>query len=139
MSRMDKIRAGMNKKVAHPAGDVDAPELRKGAVLREMAAYMKEAAPKNDSKFHFLQYGEAREHGWGRPVEEGCSTCPLVARIEVLARLYAGIDTTSCQAERIFSASSGSSVVCAPVLWLTRQRRCCCSGPTATLLSDFRG
>ena len=29
MSRMDKIRADMNKKVARPAGDVDAPELRK--------------------------------------------------------------------------------------------------------------
>ena len=27
MSRMDKIRADMNKKVARPAGDVDAPEL----------------------------------------------------------------------------------------------------------------
>ena len=54
MSRMDKIRADMNKKVARPAGDVDAPELRKDAALREMAAYMKKAAPKNDSKFDFL-------------------------------------------------------------------------------------
>ena len=49
MSRMDKVRADMNKKVARPAGDVDAPELRKDATLREMAAYMKEAGPKNDS------------------------------------------------------------------------------------------
>ena len=56
MPRMDKIRADMNKKVASPAGDVDVPELRKGAALREMAAYMKEAALKNDSKFDFLQY-----------------------------------------------------------------------------------
>ena len=38
MSRMDKIRADMNKKVARPAGDFDAPELRKDAALREMAA-----------------------------------------------------------------------------------------------------
>ena len=31
----------MNTKVAHSAGDVDAPELRKdAALLREMAAYM---------------------------------------------------------------------------------------------------
>ena len=60
MSRMDKIRAVMNTKVARLAGDVDAPELRKDAPLREMAAYMKEAAPKNDSKFDFLRYGERR-------------------------------------------------------------------------------
>ena len=46
MSRMDKIRADMNKKVARPAGDVDALELRKDAAVREMAAYMKEAAPR---------------------------------------------------------------------------------------------
>ena len=39
MSRMDKIRADMNEKVARPLGDVDAPELRKDAALREMAAY----------------------------------------------------------------------------------------------------
>ena len=60
MSRMDKIRADMNKKVACPAGDVDAPELGKDDALREMAAYITEAAPKNDSKFDFLQYWEAR-------------------------------------------------------------------------------
>ena len=59
MSRMGKIRVGMNKKVARPAGDVDAPELRKDAALREMDAYMKEAPPKNDSTFDFLQYWEA--------------------------------------------------------------------------------
>ena len=38
MSRMDKIRADMKKKVARPAGDVDAPELRKDVALREMTA-----------------------------------------------------------------------------------------------------
>ena len=41
MSRMDKIRADMNKKVACPADNVDAPELRKDAALREMATYIK--------------------------------------------------------------------------------------------------
>ena len=59
MSRMEKIRADMDKKVVRPAGD-DAPELRKDAALREMATYMKEAVPKNDSKFDFLQYCEKR-------------------------------------------------------------------------------
>ena len=53
---MDKIRTDMNKEVARPAGEVDAPELRKDAALREMAAYIKEAALKNDSKFDSLQY-----------------------------------------------------------------------------------
>ena len=38
MSKMDKIRANMNKKIARPAGDIDAPELRKDTALREMAA-----------------------------------------------------------------------------------------------------
>ena len=56
MSRMDKIRADINKKVAHPAGEVGAPEFRKDATLREMAAFMKKAALKNDSKFDFLEY-----------------------------------------------------------------------------------
>ena len=100
MSRMDKIRADMDKKVARPAGDVDAPELRKDAALREMAAYMKEAAPKNDSKFDFLQYWEARG-------TDGVDQVVVPARwahIVLLARLYAGIDATSCQAERNFSA-----------------------------------
>ena len=103
MFRMDKIRADMNEKVARPAGDVDAPELRKDAALREMAAYMKEAATKNDSKFDFLYSWEARGTGGVDP--SGKVVVPArLPHIGLLARLYAGIDTTSCQAERIFSA-----------------------------------
>ena len=136
MSRMDKIRADMNKKVARPAGDVDAPELRKDAALREMAAYMKEAAPRNDSKFDFLKYWEAQ-------VTDGVGPSRKVVvsarwpRIGLLARLYAGIDTTTCQAEKNFSALSRSLVVCAPVLWLARQRICCCSGSQDMKLHQF--
>ena len=103
MSRMDKIRTDMNKKVARPAGDVDAPELRKDTALRDMAAYMKEAAPKNDSKFDFLQCWEAR----GTDGVDPSGKVVVPARwphIGLLARLYAGIDTTSCQAERNVSA-----------------------------------
>ena len=102
MSRKDKTRADMNKKVVRPAGDVDAPELRKDAALREMAAYMKEAAPKNDCKFDFLQYREAR----GTDGVDPSGKVVVPARwphIGLLARLYADIDTTSCQAERNFS------------------------------------
>ena len=107
MSRMDKIRAGMNKEVARPAGDVDAPELLKDASLREMVAYMKEAAPKNDSKFDFLQYWEAR----GTDGVDPSGKVVVPARwphMGLLARLYAGIDTTSCQAEKnLFSPYAG--------------------------------
>ena len=103
MFRMDKIRADMNKNVARPAGDVDAPELRKDAALGEIAVYMKEAAPKNDSKFDFLQYCEARGTGGVDP--SGKVVVPARwPHIGLLVRLYAGIDTTSCQAERNFSA-----------------------------------
>ena len=102
MFRMDKIRVDVNKKVTRPAGDVDAPELRKDA-LREMTAHMKEAAPKNDSKFDFLQYWEARGTDGVDP--SGKVVVPARWRhIGLLARLYAGIDTTRCQAERNFSA-----------------------------------
>ena len=96
MSRMDKIRVDMNNKVARPAGDVDAPEIRKYAALREMTAYMKEAVPKNDSKFDFLQYWKARSMDGVDPAHR--------PHIGLLVRLYAGIDTTSCQAESNFSA-----------------------------------
>ena len=103
MFRMDKIRADMDKKVARPPGDVDAPELQKDAALREMAAYMKEATPKNDSMFDFLQYWEARGTDGVDP--SGKVVVPARwSHIELLARLYADIDTTSCQAERNFSA-----------------------------------
>ena len=103
ISRMEKIGADMNKKVARPPGDVDAPELQKDAALREMAAYTKEAAPKNDSMFDFLQYWEARGTDGVDP--SGKVVVPARwSHIELLARLYAGIDTTSCQAERNFSA-----------------------------------
>ena len=92
MSRMDKIRADTIKKVARSAGDVDAPEFRKDAALREMAAYMKEAAPKNESKFDFLQYWEAR----GTDGVDPSGKVVVPARwphIGLLARLYSGIDT----------------------------------------------
>ena len=96
MSRMDKIRSDMNKKVARPAGDVDVPELRKVAALREIATHMKEAAPKNNSKFDFLQCWEARGTEGVDP--SGKVVVPRWPYIGLLASLYAGIDTTSCQA-----------------------------------------
>ena len=104
LSRMDKIRADMDKKVARPAGGSDAPELRKDAAPREMGAYIHEGIGlKNDSKFDFLQYWEAR----GPDGVDPSVKVVVPARwphIELLARWYAGIDTTSCQAERTFSA-----------------------------------
>ena len=131
MSRMGKIRADMNKKV-------DAPELRKDATLREMVAYMKEAAPKNDSKFDFLQYWEARgTDGVGpsgkvvvpaRWPHMGCLQGCIQTLIPLVVKLTG-----------IFPSLSRSLVMCAPVFWLTRQRRCCLSGSTGTLFPDMRG
>ena len=99
---------------------------------------MKEAAPKNDSKIDFLQYFEAR----------GTDGADLLGKVVVparwphigfLARLYAGIDTTSFQAERNFSALKQVLSDTHAGTWLTRQRKCCCSGSTGTLFPDLRG
>ena len=109
----------MDKKVARPAGDVDAPELRKDASLRKMAAYIKEAAPKNDSKFDFFQYWEARG------TDDGVD--PSGKAVVPARWAYIGFLTTSYYAD-----IDTSLVICAPVLWLTRERRCCCSGSTGT-------
>ena len=103
MPRIDKTRADMNKKVTRPTGDIDAPELRNDAALREMAAYMKEAAPKNDSKFDFLKNWEARGTDGVDPSGKVVEPARW-SDIGLFARLYAGVDTTSCQAERNFSA-----------------------------------
>ncbi|CAM9761564.1 unnamed protein product [Ascophyllum nodosum] len=67
-----------------------------------MAAYMKEAAPKNDSKFDFLQsvYWEARGTDG---VGEGCSDCPLAAHRVACKVVCRHRYRTSCQAERNFS------------------------------------
>ena len=64
---------------------------------------MKKAAPKNDSKFDFLQYWKAR----GTDGVDPSGKVVVPARgphIRLLTRVYEGIDTTSCQAERNFSA-----------------------------------
>ena len=58
-----------HKKGRLPAGDVDAPELRKDAALREIERLQVRLPP---------ALGSA-EHGWGRPVGKGCSACLLAA------------------------------------------------------------
>ena len=138
MSRMDNIRPDMNKKVARPVGDIDAPELRKDAALREMAEYTKQAASKNNSKFDFLQYWEAR----GTDGEDPSGKVVVPARwphIGLLARLYAGIDTTSCQAERNFSALKQVLSDMRAGTLAHKTRRCSCSGSTGPLFPDLRG
>ena len=137
MSRMDKIKANMNKKVACPAGDVDAPELRKDVALREMAAYMKEAA-KNDSEFDFLQYWEARGTDGVDP--PGKVVVPgRWPHIGLLARFMQASIPLVVKLRGTLPPLSRSLVIRAPVLWLTRQRRCCCPGSTGTLFPDLRG
>ena len=64
---------------------------------------MKEAAPSNSSDFDLLQY-------WATRSVDGIDPSGKVVvparwpHIGLPARLYAGVDTTSCQAERNFSA-----------------------------------
>ena len=103
ISRMDRRKAQRDKKVARPPGDVDAPESRADVAEREFNAYMKEAAPSNSSDFDLLQY-------WATRSVDGIDPSGKVVvparwpHIGLLAKLYAGVDTTSCQAERNFSA-----------------------------------
>ena len=103
ISRMDRRKAQRDKKVARPPGDVDAPESRADVAEREFNAYMKEAAPSNSSDFDLLQY-------WATRSVDGIDPSGKVVvparwpHIGLLARLYAGVDITSCQAERNFSA-----------------------------------
>lgn len=104
MTRMDKIRAKMNEKVSRPPGDVDAPESRADVAAREFAAYMKEAAPPNNSKFELLTYWNARSLDGVDPSSAKVIVPARWPHIGLLARMYAGVDTTSCQAERNFSA-----------------------------------
>ncbi|CAM9575217.1 unnamed protein product [Ectocarpus sp. 4 AP-2014] len=105
MSRMDRVRAAMNKQVARPAGDKDAAESRGDVALREFTAYMQEAAAPSDpdSAFDLLDYWATR--GVDGLDKSGKVVVPARRpHVGLLARLYAGIDTTSCQAERNFSA-----------------------------------
>lgn len=103
ISRMDRRKAQRDKKVARPPGDVDAPESRADVAEREFNAYMKEAAPSNNSDFDLLQYWATRSVDGIDP--SGKVVAPARwPHIGLLARLYAGVDTTSCQAERNFSA-----------------------------------
>ncbi|CAN0159841.1 unnamed protein product, partial [Pylaiella littoralis] len=81
----------------------DAAEDRADVAEREFAAYMKEAAATNDAKFDLLKYWN--ERGVDGVDQAGNVVAPARwPHLSLLARLYAGVDTTSCQAERNFSA-----------------------------------
>ena len=103
MSKMERIRASLSTQVSGPAGDVDAAEDRADVAEREFAAYMKEAAATNDAKFDLLKYWNARGVD-GVDVAGNVVAPARWPHLSLLARLYAGVDTTSCQAERNFSA-----------------------------------
>ena len=75
----------------------------RGVAEREFAAYMKEAAATNDAKFDLLKYWNARGVD-GVNAAENVVAPARWPYLSLLARLYAGVDTTSCQAERNFSA-----------------------------------
>ena len=73
------------------------------AGLREFSEYMTEAALTNNSEFDLLECWRARAvDGLDAP---GKVVAPARwPHVALAARVFAGIDTTSCQAERIFSS-----------------------------------
>ena len=98
-----RIRLAKSQEVARPEPAAsDARETRENAGLREFTEYMKEAAPNDDDPtFTVLEY-------WKPRVTDGLNmsgNVVLPARwphVGLVARLYAGVDATSCQAERNF-------------------------------------
>ena len=102
--RLARIRVKKNQLVARPSTIPSASETRTDAGLREFSEYMAEAALTNNSEFDLLEYWRARAvdglDASGKVVAP--ARWPHVAL--VVARVFAGIDTTSCQAERIFSS-----------------------------------
>lgn len=105
LSRMARIRLAKSQEVARPEPAAsDARETRENAGLREFTEYIKEAAPNDDDPtFTILEY-------WKPRVTDGLNKSGnviLPARwphVGLVARLYAGVDATNCQAERNFAA-----------------------------------
>ena len=102
-NRLARIRAKNNQLVARPCTIPSASETRTDAELREFSEYMAEAALTNNSEFNLLEYWRARA------VDGLAASGKVVAparwpHVGLVARVFAGIDTTSCQAERNFSS-----------------------------------
>lgn len=105
-SRMQRLRAQFSQKVLRPENDdiSGKVETREEACLREFAEYMKEASPPDDDpNFSVLNYWKPRATD-GLDASGRVVTPARWPHVGLIARLYAGIDTTSCQAERNFSA-----------------------------------
>ena len=101
--RLARIKAKKNQLVAHPSTIPSVSETRTDAGLREFSEYMAEAALTNNSEFDLLEYSRARA------VDGLDASGKVVAPIRwphvgLVARVFAGIDTTSCEAERNFSS-----------------------------------
>ena len=87
--------------VVRPSTIPSASETRTDAGLREFSESMAEAALINNSEFDLLEYWRARA------VDGLDASGKVVAparwpHVGLVARVFAGIDTTSCQAERKF-------------------------------------
>ena len=104
LSRMARIRAQKSKEVARPEDAQDGPETRYEAGMREFSEYMKEVALNDDDpNFSLLQYWKLRaSDGLDRSLK--VSVPARWPHVGLVARLFAGMDTTSCEAERNFSA-----------------------------------
>ena len=105
LSRQEKIRRAKSAKIARTETASSAVrETREDAALREYGEYMKEVALiDDDPAFTALEY-------WQPRAVDGLDKSGNVVvpahwpHVGLVARLYLGVDTTSCQAERNFSA-----------------------------------
>ena len=100
--RLARIRAKTSQLIARPSTISSASQTRTDAGLREGSEYMAEAALISNSEFDLLEYWRARA------VDGLDASGKVVAparwpHVDLVARVFAGIDTTSCQAERNFS------------------------------------
>ena len=104
ISRLERLRLARN--IVPQCSNEDGTESRADAALREFGEYMKTPVAANSPDFDVLNAWKAQAMG-GVDAKTGEVVVPARwPHVGLLARLYLGIDTTSCQAERNFSALS---------------------------------
>ena len=104
-SRREKIRRAKSAKIARTETASSAVrETREDAALREYGEYMKEVALiDDDPAFTALEYWQPRAVD-GLDKSGNVVVPARWPHVGLVARLYLGVDATSCQAERNFSA-----------------------------------
>ena len=101
--RLARIRAKKNQLIARPSTIPSASETRTDAGIRKFSEYMAEAALTNNSEFDLCEYWRARAVG-GLDASGKVVAPARWPHVDLVARVFAAIDTTCCQAERNFSS-----------------------------------